>query len=219
MKKLEKMKQRKWTKPALAAATIATTGCSDDDVNPVILPSGGGDIGTGAMVRVAHASPDAPAVDVYANDGPAPVVVNSWFTETTPCLGPSCRGHHDRAVGRLVFQRPLPGGAGAPGFTALPLAAMFEDTASPLARIVHVSSDAPSVDVGLWDGKSFTPVSDYSDLAFGDAPSDMSQASEAMPKHQFDRSGGLAFRGSAASNTDEVNCNNIRHWRFGRTER
>ena len=51
------------------------------------LPSDGGDMGTGAMVRVAHASPDAPAVDVYANDGSAPVVVDPELTETTPRHG------------------------------------------------------------------------------------------------------------------------------------
>lgn len=175
MKKLDKMNQGILTKPAHAAPTIAATGCSDDDDNSVTLPRGG-DMGAGAMVRVAHASPDAPAVDVYANGGSAPVVVNPRFNETTPFLGSSCRGHHDRAGGRPVHQRTLPGGAGAPGFTALPLAEMFEDTASPLVRFVHASPDAPSVDVGLWDGKSCTPVSDYSDPSFGDASSDMGLA-------------------------------------------
>lgn len=196
MKKLSEMKQRVLAMPALTAPntapTIAATGCSDDD-SPMTLPSDGGDMGTGAMVRVAHASPDAPAVDVYANDGSAPVVVDPELTETTPRHGFLCRGHHDRAGGRPVLQRALPGGAGAPGFTVLPLAEMFEDTASPLARVVHVSPDAPPVDVGLWDGKSSAPVSDHSDFAFGDASSDMGlaivdaatypwQAVEVMPR-------------------------------------
>ena len=44
---------------ALAAMTLGLTGCSDDEVtNPA---------DTNARVRVAHLSPDAPAVDVWVD--------------------------------------------------------------------------------------------------------------------------------------------------------
>ena len=49
----------------LALGAFALAGCSDDDDDNPMTP----DMGNGAMLRVVHASPDAPAVDVWVNGG------------------------------------------------------------------------------------------------------------------------------------------------------
>ena len=41
------------------------------------------DLGDGAMLRVVHASPDAPAVDVYAEGVATPLLTDVSYTETS----------------------------------------------------------------------------------------------------------------------------------------
>ena len=62
----------------------------------------------------------------------------------------------------------------------LPYGEKFGESASPQVRVVHASPDAPTVDVGLWDGANFTAISDYSGLAFGDASPASGLAIDAM---------------------------------------
>jgi len=151
-------------------------------------------------VFVLHGSPDAPAVDLFVGGTMTELVDNLSFSELSPAVQVSPASYtidvKVAASGALAasFDTPeLMAGqrylaiasgfvsGGQPGFTVLPLAEMFEDTASPLLRVVHASPDAPRVDVGLWDGKAFTPVSEYSDLGFGDASSDMGLALPSGP--------------------------------------
>ena len=150
-------------------------------------------------VFVLHASPDAPAVDVFVGGSATELVDNLSFSNLSPAVQvPPAAYSLDIKVaanGALAATVDTPElmagerylaiasgfvGGGTPGFTLLPYAEKFEESASPLVRVVHASPDAPTVDVGLWDGKSFTPVSDYSGLAFGDASSDMGLPINAM---------------------------------------
>jgi hypothetical protein len=146
-------------------------------------------------VFVLHSSPDAPAVDLFVGGTMTKLVDNLSFSELSPVVQvppasytvdvkvassgalAATFGTPELMAGQryLAIATGLVGG-GQPGFTVLPLAEMFEDTASPLLRVVHASPDAPRVDVGLWDGKAFTPVSEFSDLGFGEASSDMGLA-------------------------------------------
>jgi len=89
----------KWSVFGLVALFVAAGGCDDDDGGS----TGGTDAGGGAMdaamggedaggtpatasVRVLHLSPDAPAVDVFANAGADPAVSGLEFTQGTGYL-------------------------------------------------------------------------------------------------------------------------------------
>jgi hypothetical protein len=134
-----------------------------------------------------HASPDAPAVDIYA--GGSMLVENIGFGDlsdpvqvppgaytldfkatgtggtaasvTTPTLAAGSR-YLAIASGYLA--------SGSPAFQLLAYDEMFSTAGSdPLVRVVHASPDAPAVDVGPVSGSDITPIGDYTDLAFGDA--------------------------------------------------
>jgi hypothetical protein len=143
------------------------------------------------VVFVLHGSPDAPAVDVNVGGTDTALVDNLSFGNLSTAVQVPPAAYdldirvNDGGALTATVATPLlmPGerylavasgfvGGQNPEFTLLPFADAFEDPASPLVRVVHASPDAPPVDVGLWDGgKAFTPISDYSDLAFGDASS------------------------------------------------
>jgi hypothetical protein len=152
-------------------------------------------------VFVLHASPDAPAVDVYAGGTDTELVDNLSFGNLSSAVqvppaayNLDIRVHDGGGVAATVATPELMAGerylaiasgfvgGGTPEFTLLPYVDSFEESASPVLRVVHASPDAPSVDVGLWDegNKAFTPISDYSDLAFGDASSDAGLPINAM---------------------------------------
>ena len=67
---------------AMGALLAVLAGCSDDDTNPITGPG----MGQGAMLRAVHASPDAPAVDIYVEGVADPVAVALGYTQTTPYL-------------------------------------------------------------------------------------------------------------------------------------
>ncbi|MBK7190263.1 MAG: DUF4397 domain-containing protein [bacterium] len=64
----------------MLALSVAVTGCSDDDDNPMTP------MGEGAELRVVHASPDAGNVDIYAEGVAAPLLTNVPYTATSPYL-------------------------------------------------------------------------------------------------------------------------------------
>jgi len=72
-----------WRLPALVAivALFGWAGCSDDDDNGVTMPTVGS-----ASLRAAHLSFDAPAVDIFLNEGQAAAVTALAFEEGTPYL-------------------------------------------------------------------------------------------------------------------------------------
>jgi hypothetical protein len=170
---------RKFPTPAAPAdPMIAAFGCSSDDDDLVATP--GGDVDSGAGLRRVHASPNAPAVDVYVKSAAAPVVTDLKFAEDSDGFEmadvfvggtvPELNGN--ASFGELSPAVQVPPAAERPGSPAPPSVEISEDQASPLVRVVQASPDAHRVDAGFWDGKSRTPVSVLEDLDLGDAPSD-----------------------------------------------
>jgi hypothetical protein len=136
----------------------------------------------GARVRVVHTSPDAPAVDIYANGGL--LVQGLDYLQATPFVSVpggryliEVRPAFSHAASRPLYSTELlltgdadltavaagflGSAGGADSFRVLPLA---EDWASPFpgvfnTRIVHAGPDAPAVaiDVGA-DGSAEVPT-------------------------------------------------------------
>ncbi len=67
----------------ISALVLAGVACSDDDETVTGMDP---EMGDGAMLRIVHASPNAPAVDVYAEGVAEPLVQNLAYTTTTPYL-------------------------------------------------------------------------------------------------------------------------------------
>jgi hypothetical protein len=153
-----------------------------------------GPSGTVGLIRqnptvfVLHASPDAPAVDVFVGGTDTELVGDLSFSNLSPAVqvppaaySLDVKVSSSGALAGTVMTPELMAGerylaiasgfalGGTPGFTLLPYGEKFGESASPQVRVVHASPDAPTVDVGLWDGANFTAISDYSGLAFGDA--------------------------------------------------
>ncbi|MFC0522000.1 DUF4397 domain-containing protein [Pontibacillus salicampi] len=139
-----------------------------------------------AMVRVLHASPDAPAVDVYV-DGNA-VVEGAEFKASTDYLKLGSGEHNVEiyAAGTKGEQDPvISQSLTVEAGMAYTVAAInkldnlelkvVQDSMSVTegmtkVRVGHLSPDAPTVNVGLMDGKdlfsgaSFPMVTDYKEL-------------------------------------------------------
>ena len=116
-----------------------------------------------AMVRVLHASPDAPAVDVFLDDAKVDALTNVPFGVISGYL-PIPAGDHNvkiYATGTTtgpVIDADVTVATGkmytiaATGAIAAIAAQVIEDTPSPTCttaqvRVVHFSADAPAVDV------------------------------------------------------------------------
>ncbi len=161
----------------LGAAAVVAFGLSacDDDGETIVVEDGS------AFVRVVHASPDAPAVDIYANGGSTPLITDLEYGESSPYLE-VVEGSYDfqiRAAGSSSMSAPafetgplaLSDGsrvtavaAGLLGssnqtdaFRVLPLVEDFEMPAAgnAIVRIVHASADAPTVAIDV--GNDGTP--------------------------------------------------------------
>jgi len=141
---------------AVAAGTI---GCSDDDS---VTGPGGGD----ALVRVAHLSPDAPAVDVWV-DG-AKVLENVPFEGFSPYLGVPAGSRQVQvtpagATTPVVIDATLSVAAGT-YYTVVATGVLSSIGATVLVddprteqngakiRFIHAGPDAPAVDITLTDG-------------------------------------------------------------------
>ncbi|WP_440898538.1 MULTISPECIES: DUF4397 domain-containing protein [Bacillaceae] len=152
---------------------------------PVFADSHGDD-GDNAMVRVFHASPDAPEVDVYVNGDAA--VEGAAFQDITDYLELPA-GDHDVAIfpageggeGDPVIEETLTveGGmyytvAAVDTLENLRLEAFADDNTvtegMTKIRVGHLSPGAPAVDVGLvggdslFEGAEFFAVTDYLEL-------------------------------------------------------
>ncbi|MDW8357329.1 DUF4397 domain-containing protein [Thermus sp.] len=133
------------------------------------LAAGGLALAQGAMVRVAHLSPDAPAVDVLVNGQRA--ITNLAFKEVTPYLAlPAARvrvqvvpaGQNSPAVidAELDLREGVYYTVAATGFLAQirpqvytdALAGLFPRAGFARVRVVHTSPDAPAVDVAVKGG-------------------------------------------------------------------
>ena len=140
------------------------------------------------VVHVLHSSPDAPAVDVYVGGSDTELVDNLSFGELSPPVQvpPAAytldvRVWDGGAVAASVTTPALMAGerylavasgfvgGDAPDFTLLPYSDQFGAPGAPLLRVIHASPDAPAVDVGTWDGTTFTALAPFRGLAFGDA--------------------------------------------------
>ncbi|MCS6869162.1 MAG: DUF4397 domain-containing protein [Thermus sp.] len=138
------------------------------------LAAGGLALAQGAMVRVAHLSPDAPAVDVLVNGQRA--ITNLAFKEVTPYLAlPAARvrvqvvpaGQNSPAVidAELDLREGVYYTVAATGFLAQirpqvytdALAGLFPRAGFARVRVVHTSPDAPAVDVAVKGGAVLFP--------------------------------------------------------------
>lgn len=136
------------------------------------------------VVYALHASPDAPAVDIYA--GATMLIQNIAFGELggpvqvppgTYTLDFKATGSGTTAASAVT--PALEAGnrylgiasgylsAGPPNFQLIPLADEFDiASGDPLVRVVHASPDAPAVDVGPVVGGNVSAIGDYTDLSF-----------------------------------------------------
>ena len=109
----------------------------------------------GALLLATHASPYVPTVDVHGEQVAA------------------SRGFAGDPDTELSSDQPLSSLSPAVRVSPAILSLIHRESggisASPQVRVVHVSAAAPAADVEFWDGAIVTPVSDDSDLPFGDA--------------------------------------------------
>lgn len=145
--------------------------------------------GADAQVRVVHASPDAPAVDVFVNGdlaveglefGTATDFLSLPAGEYQVQVSPAGGTPDDAVIDAML---PLEGGqaydVAAVGFLAEIGAEVYPVDLSPTAagsatvRAVHASPDAPAVDVAvtggpvLFSGLQFPNASDYAEVDAG----------------------------------------------------
>ncbi|HSG98686.1 MAG TPA: DUF4397 domain-containing protein [candidate division Zixibacteria bacterium] len=144
----------------VATLALATTACSDED-NAIVNPSP-----ETSRVLIVHASPNTPGVDVFVDDGAA-AVTNLQFPDNT--------GYVQLESGARNVKANVTGAglAGAPINATLTLApntnytvfaadvidnitplVLVDDLTAPAAgfahvRFVHLSPDAPAVDIAL----------------------------------------------------------------------
>ncbi|MFP2930577.1 DUF4397 domain-containing protein [Pyxidicoccus sp. 3LG] len=137
---------------SLAIACAAATGCDDDD-DSAGLPDGGSFLDaprSGLFVmRVVHASPDLPSVDVYVNEETTPRFSDVSYGDATdfvPALGREFVLHLRPAGGSVRTQplftsRPLVVPSGSS--TSLVATGLFEETTHDKTLRVIPLSDSP----------------------------------------------------------------------------
>jgi hypothetical protein len=148
-------------------ALVGFSGCGDED-DPIV------DTGT-AELRVVHAAPGAPAVDIYAAGISMPLLTNLAYGDTSEYLvvdegdytievraagadatsepaysvGPLSLGEDDRIT--AIASGLLGSTDTADQFRVLPVAEGFSmpDSGNAIVRIVHASADAPAVAIDV----------------------------------------------------------------------
>ena len=174
---------------AATAAFGSMAGCSDDETTPAPgtptpqpTTTSPPPSGPTAQVRVVHASPDAPAVDVYVEGQNEPVVKGAKFGDATAFLTVPAGSYNFqlRPAGAAATTAPVyqtgalevPAGAkitaiasgllasseDASKFRVLALADAFKGAADKATvRIVHGSADAPTVGIDVGNDDPAAP--------------------------------------------------------------
>lgn len=167
------MALRRWL---WAVVVLGWVGCGGNDDGGG-TPSPSPQPQATARVRLVHASPDAPAVDVYVQGQGTPVFTNVAYTQTTPYqnvpegsvtfevrqagspassppvfTSPPLSFTRDTTVTAVAAGKAFPG----PNEPALRILALQEGFATPganevRARLVHAAVDAPAVSVDVGD--------------------------------------------------------------------
>ena len=168
-------------------AAIGELSSEDSEFRPLILEDDNSDVGSDtARVRLVHASPDAPAVDVTAAGGDTVLFDGVPFGESgyvevpagTYTLG--VRGDTDSNDGDVVaeYTVELTGGTVYTAFAGGYLSPGDEDAEAPFdltvavdsgagggglvetgsVRVAHMSPDAPNVDVYVDDSQALSDV-------------------------------------------------------------
>ena len=148
---------------ALVAINMFAVSCSDDDeANPLTSPTP-----QTADVLIVHASPDAPGVDIFV-DGQGPAVSNLTFPANTGYVALNSGTRNVKVnvanTSTTVIDANLdldPNGAytvfAIDSVSSIEPLVLVDDLSSPAAgkahvRFVHLSPDAPAVDVALAGG-------------------------------------------------------------------
>ena len=160
----------------LAVTVAFAAGCSDDDDSLVAPPknddkqaavtnlaygatSGYATLDNGAMLRAVHASPDAPAVDVYVEGSAGSYTVELRATGADAGSDPAFSvdvNIPDNAKITAVAAGLLSSSSDDDKFRILAYAENFSDPGSGNAavRIIHASADAPTVGLDVGDNGS-----------------------------------------------------------------
>lgn len=164
--------------------------CSDDDTTsnpsptpaPTTAPTNTPPAAGGAKLRVVHASPDAPAVDVWVKGIDAPIVSGAKYGDASPYIDVpegtytiELRAAPSKATDPIAFSvegvtvpKDAKITAIAAGFLAskdgadqlriIPLAEKFDPAGDKAqVRIVHASADAPTVGIDVGNDDPAAP--------------------------------------------------------------
>ncbi len=167
------------TMSALLAGSFAVVGCGDDDNTTAPTPA--------ARVLVVHASPDAPNVDLLVDNTVSGI--NLGYPNNTGYLAvtPGTRNVKVNVTGTMttVINANLDLSSGADysvfavdSVASISAVVLTDDLAAPASgkahvRFVHLSPNAPSVDVGVTGGgvvfgaKTFTQSTPFTPLDAG----------------------------------------------------
>jgi hypothetical protein len=151
-------------------AVVSTTGCGDDNNNPIAATPT-------ARVMAVHASPDAPAVDLVVDGAVAGTGLT--FPNNTGYLTVNAGTRNVKvnvsSNGATVINADLPTAAGGnySVFATGPVAGLEalvvpDDLTAPAAgkahvRFIHLSPDAPAVDVAVTGGPVLFPNQSFRD--------------------------------------------------------
>jgi hypothetical protein len=163
---------------ALAVTLAFAAGCSDDDSSPVNPGNGGGSgktpavtnlgygatsayatLDNGAMLRAVHASPDAPAVDVYVEGSGGSYTVELRGAGADASSAPVYTVDvtiPDNAKITAIAAGLLASSNDADKFRLMTFAENFDKPGAQeaIVRIVHASPDAPTVGIDVGDNGS-----------------------------------------------------------------